>query len=137
MALMANVAPHLLEPPVNVLRLSLHPDGAAPSIENLGEWKAHLLRTGCTQEFEATADPALLELLEELRGYPAPPAPTRTDPGAIAVPLCVNGPTGKMSFLSTTLVFGTPLDVTPGARDRDFPAGRRGDSGAVAGVASR
>src|SRR3954453_4211095 len=41
--LTAGVAPHLLEPPVNVLRVSLHPDGVAPRIANLAEWRGHLL----------------------------------------------------------------------------------------------
>jgi transcriptional regulator with XRE-family HTH domain len=109
-ALLRGVAPHLLEPPINVLRVSLHPQGAAPWIENLAEWKAHLLHR-LRQQFEASADPALLELIEELRGYPAP-APAAPTPGALAVPLIVNGPSGRMSFLSTTLLFGSPLDVT-------------------------
>jgi len=108
--LMQGVATHLLEPPVNVLRLSLHPDGAASRIANLGEWKAHLLHR-LRKQFEASADPQLLELMEELRGYPAPPAP-KPDPGTIAVPLVVNGASGAMAFLSTTLLFGSPLDVT-------------------------
>ena len=109
-ALMQGVAPHLLEPPINVLRLSLHPEGAAPRIENLAEWKAHLLHR-LRKQFEASADPYLLELLEELRSYPAPP-PAAPDPSAIAVPLVVRSPRGAMSFLSTTMLFGSPLDVT-------------------------
>ncbi len=109
-ALMQGVAAHLLQPPINVLRLSLHPDGAAPRIVNLGEWKAHLLHR-LRKQFEASADPHLLALLEELAGYPAPAA-QRPDAGAIAVPLIVNSPAGNMTFLSTTLLFGTPLDVT-------------------------
>ena len=72
-ALLAGITPSLLEPPVNVLRVSLHPDGAASRIENLGEWKAHLLHR-VRKQVEATADPALLDLLEELKAYPAPPA---------------------------------------------------------------
>ena len=110
MALMQGVAAHLLEPPINVLRLSLHPEGAAPRIENLAEWKAHLLHR-LRKQFEASADPYLLELMEELRGYPAPP-PALPDPTAIAVPLVVSSPRGSMSFLSTTMLFGSPLDVT-------------------------
>jgi len=109
-ALMQGVAAHLLEPPINVLRVSLHPEGAAPRIENLAEWKAHLLHR-LRKQFEASADPYLLELMEELRGYPAPPPPA-PDPAAIAVPLVVSSPGGTMSFLSTTMLFGSPLDVT-------------------------
>ena len=93
-----------------MLRVSLHPDGAAPRIENLGEWKAHLLHR-LRKQFETSADAALLDLIEELKGYPAPPAPA-ADPNAIAVPLVVRGPRGVMRFLSTTMLFGSPLDVT-------------------------
>jgi transcriptional regulator with XRE-family HTH domain len=109
-ALLAGIAAHLLQPPVNVLRVSLHPEGAAPRIQNLGEWRAHLLHR-LRKQFEASADPKLLELMNELNGYPAPPAPP-PDPSAIAVPLVVSGSTGTMSFLSTTMLFGAPLDVT-------------------------
>ena len=109
-ALMQGVAAHLLTPPINVMRLSLHPDGAAARIENLAEWKAHLLHR-LRKQFEASADPYLLELLEEVRAYPAPP-PIEANPGAIAVPLVVSGPRGRMSFLSSTLLFGAPSDVT-------------------------
>lgn len=110
LALTNGVAGHLLTPPINVLRLSLHPDGAAPRIANLAEWKAHLLHR-LRKQFEASADPALLELLEEMRGYPAPPL-EQPRPQAIAVPLVVKYPNGTMSFLSTTMLFGSPLDVT-------------------------
>ena len=110
MALLEGVAAHLLKPPVNVLRVSLHPEGAASRIANLAEWKAHLLHR-LRKQFEASADPALLDLLEELRLYPGPPA-EKPDPSAIAVPLVVSSPRGTMSFLSTTLLFGSPLDVT-------------------------
>ena len=109
--LMQGVAAHLLEPPINVLRLSLHPDGAASWIENLAEWKAHLLHR-LRKQFEATADPFLLDLIDELRAYPSPPLPQHPAPAALAVPLCIKGPTGSMSFLSTTLLFGSPLNVT-------------------------
>ena len=109
-ALLAGIASSLLEPPVNVLRVSLHPDGAASRIENLGELKAHLLHR-LRKQVEATTDPVLLDLFEELKAYPAPPAGP-PDPAAIAVPLCVRSARGTMRFLSTTMLFGTPLDVT-------------------------
>ncbi len=69
--LTAGVAPHLLEPPANALRLALHPDGIAPRIENLGQWRAHLLRDLAAQA-DVTGDEALYALHEELRGYPGP-----------------------------------------------------------------
>jgi hypothetical protein len=68
-----------LGPPVNVLRLSLHPRGLAPRIANLGQWRAHLLAR-LHRQIEVSGDPVLTALLEELRAYPSPrtrPAPRR------------------------------------------------------------
>jgi transcriptional regulator with XRE-family HTH domain len=110
--LTAGAAPWLLRPPVNVLRLSLHPEGLAPRIVNLGEWRAHLLDR-VRRQVEQTAAAALAELLDELEGYPG-----RTGRGAapadavVAVPLRLATDAGVLSFLSATLAFGTPLDVT-------------------------
>src|ERR687897_126115 len=59
------VTPHLLEPPANVLRVSLHPEGMAPRIVNLAEWRGHLLDR-LRRELAATADVRLAELLEEV-----------------------------------------------------------------------
>lgn len=103
----------LLEPPVNVLRLSLHPDGVAPRIVNLFEWRNHLLDR-LRQQIAATADPILRQLLDELSAYPAPPRPSSPphDYAGIAVPLRIRTEAGVLSFLSTTTVFGTPVDVT-------------------------
>lgn len=113
-ALMAGASPKLLEPPVNVLRLSLHPEGVAPRIANLADWKRHILERLRHQAAES-GDPVLEELAEELRGYPAPasktPAPA-TGEVPIAVPLVFDSPAGQLSFLSTTTVFGTPAEVT-------------------------
>ncbi|CAN7317055.1 helix-turn-helix transcriptional regulator [Rhizobium rhizogenes] len=105
----------LLKPPVNVLRLSLHPGGLAPRILNLAEWRAHLLER-LRQQITATGDPILAALLKELSAYPAPPAhrpnPTDRDYAGIAVPLELITDDGRLSFISTTTVFGTPVDVT-------------------------
>jgi transcriptional regulator with XRE-family HTH domain len=108
--LVAGVAPALLEPPVNVLRLSLHPHGLAPRIVNLAEWRAHLLAR-LSREAATTADPVLTDLLTELRGYPGG---ERTVPpgGQVVVPLRVRHGAAVLSFLSTTTVFGTPQDIT-------------------------
>ena len=104
-------APGLLEPPVNVLRLTLHPEGMAPRVVNLPEWRAHLLdRLG--RDIAATADPALIVLRDELTSYPCPPAAARPDTRSILVPLRVRVRDQILSFLSTTTVFGTPRDVT-------------------------
>ncbi|HEU5430142.1 MAG TPA: helix-turn-helix domain-containing protein, partial [Thermomicrobiales bacterium] len=72
-SLLAGVAPDLLTPPVNVLRLSLAPAGLAPRIINLPEWRAHVLER-LRRQVEASADPALAALLTDLRSQPAPAA---------------------------------------------------------------
>lgn len=102
----------LLEPPVNVLRLSLHPHGLAPMILNLGEWRAHLLERLRRQSL-ATADPTLEALVTELAGFPAPPqtAPLE-DFGGVFIPLHLRTPVGEVTLFSTTTVFGTPTDIT-------------------------
>jgi transcriptional regulator with XRE-family HTH domain len=108
------VSPELLEPPVNVLRLSLHPDGMAPRIANLPEWRAHLLAR-LHRQAEATGDPRLFSLYSELEAYPGgqgdqgaqPPLPTD-----VVVPLRYRTAQAELSFLSITAVIGTPMDVT-------------------------
>jgi MmyB-like transcription regulator ligand binding domain len=112
--LYAGVAPELLEPPINALRLSLHPRGLATRIANLAEWRAHLLFR-LRQQIEITADPALIDLLRELGDYPAPasqPVPARALEAAVVVPFKIRTAAGLLSFFSTTTVFGTPVDVT-------------------------
>ncbi|WP_243859756.1 helix-turn-helix domain-containing protein [Amycolatopsis arida] len=112
--LVDGVAPALLEPPVNVLRATLHPNGMAPRIANLGEWRAHLLGR-LRREVDVTADPDLTDLLRELRGYPcAEPVPEvlAPNPGDLVVPLRFRYGGIELAFFSTVATFGTPLDVT-------------------------
>lgn len=114
--LLAGVDPSLLQPPVNVLRLSLHPKGLAPRIANLPEWRGHLLAR-LRAQVAAAADTVLAALLEELRLYPEHGAsagrpPSRRDYAGIAVPFELVTDDGTLAFLSTTTVFGTPVDVT-------------------------
>jgi hypothetical protein len=112
--LLEGVAPEQLEPPVNVLRLALHPDGVAPRIVNLGEWRAHLLER-LKRQVVATHDPQLITLLNELRGYPCDqPEPTveMPGPGEIVVPLRLEHGDGELRFMSIVSTFGTPLDIT-------------------------
>lgn len=115
--LLAGVAPALLQPPVNVLRLSLHPDGLASRIANLAEWRLHLLAR-LRRQIEATADPVLVNLLRELKAYPLARADkvnttaTEHDYAGIAVPFRLKTEQGVLAFLSTTTVFGTPIDIT-------------------------
>lgn len=110
--LLDGVAPELLAPPVNVLRLSLHPSGLAPRIRNLGQWRAHLLHR-LRQQIDASHDPQLIALLRELQALPAPTGGADVDaPSAIAVPLQLEVAGQVLSLLSTTTVFGTPVDIT-------------------------
>lgn len=113
--MLAGVADWLLEPPVNVLRVSLHPEGLGPHIANFGEWRGHILERLASQ-IEATADPELEALRTELAAYPAPPDAEPADSpefGGVAVPLKMRTETlGTLAFFSTTTVFGTPLDIT-------------------------
>ncbi len=111
--LLEGVAPQLLEPTVNVLRLALNPKGVAARIVNLGEWRAHILER-LRRQIELTADPGLIALMAELRTYPVPPASDRRpdDYGGVTVPLQMITPRGVLSFLTTTTVFGTAVDIT-------------------------
>jgi hypothetical protein len=111
------------------LRLSLHPDGLAPRIANLPEWRAHLLAR-LSRQVDSTADSGLAELLRELEHYPGLGSPGSDAANAnqsltsIAVPLRLQTEHGLLSFLSTTMVFGTPVDVTVSelAIEAFFPA---------------
>ena len=107
------MAQELLKPSVNAMRLSLHPKGIAPRIENLAEWRAHLLAR-LRKQVELTVDPVLKDLLEEVSGYPAPETHTQDAAleQAVLVPLRIRTSLGILSFMSTTTVFGTPVDVT-------------------------
>jgi len=104
------VAEELLKPPVNALRLSLHPRGLAPRIANLPEWRAHLLAR-LYRQVELTADPALATLMTELSAL-APAQPVAPEQHAVLVPLQIRSSLGLLSFFSTTTVFGTPVEVT-------------------------
>jgi hypothetical protein len=108
------VAPELLAAPANVLRASLHPDGLAPHIVNLGEWRAHLLGR-LRRQAALAGDEELTHLYEELRGYPCDqpePLVEVPGPGDVMVVLRLRHPEGELSFFSTIATFGTPLDVT-------------------------
>ena len=111
--LSAGAAEALLQPPVNVLRLALHPEGLAPRTANLAEWRWHLLAQ-LRRQIDQTADPILAELLSELEGYPAPrvPPPAAREPTAIVVPLQLRTDEGALNLFGTITVFGTPVDVT-------------------------
>jgi transcriptional regulator with XRE-family HTH domain len=117
--LLAGIDAALLAPPVNVLRLSLHPGGLAPRIANLAQWRGHLLER-LRRQVEVSADARLGELLSELKALPAPSQPVPRRPVAeaaqaadsVVVPLQLATDAGVLSFFSTTTVFGTPVDIT-------------------------
>jgi transcriptional regulator with XRE-family HTH domain len=127
--LLAGVDPSLLQPPCNVLRLSLHPAGLAPRIANHAQWRAHLFER-LRRQIELTADPVLVDLLSELVAYPAPVGAQAHTPSAdceygnLVVPLQLITDAGTLSFISTITVFGTPVDVTLSelALESFFPA---------------
>src|SRR5512138_710693 len=115
--LLTGASPSLLTPPINVLRLSLHPEGVASSVVNYVQWRAYLLQR-LVRECELTGDRDLEDLLAELQSYPVPRrGRDRTSSIAHAdsrvfVPLELETPAGVLSFISTTTVFGTPVDIT-------------------------
>jgi len=121
--LLAGVDPELLKPPVNVLRLSLHPNGLAPRVVNLAEWRAHLLER-LRRQVDVSADAVLVELLKELRTYPAPAPPHKANGAGVVVPFKLRHGDRVLSFLSTTTVFGTPVEITLSelALESFFPA---------------
>lgn len=114
--LLAGVDAVLLRPPVNVLRLSLHPAGLAPRIVNLAQWRAHVLLR-LARQIDASGDPVLVELRGELAGYPVPEdgggaAAEGGEHAGVVVPLRLRTEAGELALLSTTTVFGTAVDVT-------------------------
>jgi transcriptional regulator with XRE-family HTH domain len=111
--LTAGVAEHLLAPPMIVLRLTLHPEGMAPRIVNLAEWRAHLLdRLG--RQAVTSGDPALAALHDELAQLPGGDGSHAPDlaAGEIATPLRIRRGNTELSFISTYTTFGTAVDVT-------------------------
>ena len=111
--LLTTVDPEQLKPPVNVLRLSLHPQGLAPRIANLAEWRGHLLDR-LRRQIEVSGDPVLAELMREVSGYPVLDG-GRAEPvsgDVVAVPLRLRQGDRTLDLISTTTVFGTPVDIT-------------------------
>lgn len=113
--LMAGAAPELLQGPVNVLRLSLHPQGLAPRIANLRQWREHLFER-LRQQIRATGDAVLAAVLEELKDYPdgfgtEHVALPGEHPGVL-MPFQFHTAHGVLQLVSTTTVFGSPVDIT-------------------------
>ncbi|MCH8493912.1 MAG: helix-turn-helix transcriptional regulator [Idiomarina sp.] len=115
--LLEGIDQRLLQPPVNVLHLSLHPRGLAARIINYNQWREHILMR-LEQQIRETADAKLIELLQELSQYPPPtnvrPAiePVTMQLAQLAVPMQLQTRHGSVSLINTTTVFGTSTDVT-------------------------
>jgi transcriptional regulator with XRE-family HTH domain len=122
--LTAGAAPELLRPPTNAMRLALHPDGLAPRIVNLAQWRAHLLER-LARQVAVTGDRELRELTEQVAAYPAPatgaanppgdvdpPAPAHDLAGQLAVPLRIRHGDEELAFISIVATFGTAVDIT-------------------------
>lgn len=120
--LLDGVAGHLLRPPMNAMRLTLHPQGLAPRIRNLGEWRGHLLER-MERQAALRSSEALRGLYEEVASYPAPaddppagPDEHRDGRGPAAhpyaLPLRIEAGGRVLSFISTATTFNTPMDVT-------------------------
>jgi transcriptional regulator with XRE-family HTH domain len=114
--LIEDVDPALMEPPVNVLRTSLHPRGLAPRIVNLPAWADHIL-SRLRRQALVTGDDDLVRLDEELTGYVRaqgvePPRPGVEGTNEVATPLLLESRRGRLSLISTIATFGTALDIT-------------------------
>jgi transcriptional regulator with XRE-family HTH domain len=131
--LLEGVADDLLRPPANTLRIALHPEGMAPHVINLAEWRGHLLHR-LERAAGMTGDPELRALYDELVAYPGPddtgPPPTSD----VMVGLRLATAAGRLSFFSTITTFGTPLDITVAELSIEafFPA----DAGTAAALAA-
>lgn len=110
--LIEQVSPALLAPPANVLRIALHPDGLAPQIVNYPAWRAHILHR-LDLQIEASADAVLAALRDEIAAYAVEANDNEAGPvSSIAVPLVIDTIAGRISFVSTVTIFGTPVDIT-------------------------
>jgi transcriptional regulator with XRE-family HTH domain len=113
--LLSGAAPEFLQPPVNVVRVSLHPLGLAERIVNFAQWRRHIL-SRIEQQIEATGDRDLRALLAEVAGYPLPHHDAQEhlehEHAGVVLPLRLRTDAGALSFISTVTVFGTPHDVT-------------------------
>ncbi|AWZ08703.1 MULTISPECIES: helix-turn-helix transcriptional regulator [unclassified Streptomyces] len=104
-------AAHLLEPPVNVLRLALHPQGMGPRVVNAAAWGRHITE-GLRARSAAHPDPGLDLLVEELTGYLPAAVPDQAGHLGFAVPLRLRSADGELRLLTTLTSFATAVDVT-------------------------
>ena len=107
--LLEGTASWLLTQPVNVLRIALHPEGMAPRIVNLGDWRRHILYS----LHQRGPHPRINALVEELEGYGLPaPGSEPVESLGFAVPLHLHSSDGDVRLVATISTFVTALDVT-------------------------
>jgi len=111
MPLLTGVPQRLLGQPVNILRLAFHPEALAGRTVNVGEWCGHLLER-LHRQCETTADPELIRLYHELKAYPIPARSAPLPPDNVAIPFKLRFGPDVLSFMSATMIFGTPVDIT-------------------------
>jgi transcriptional regulator with XRE-family HTH domain len=105
------VAPELLDPPANVFRIALHPEGMAPRILNFAEWSSYLMvRLG--RQAELTGDPELEQLYDELSGYPGVSTERHVDGSEPVLMHRLRLRDEDLAFFSTVTTFGTAIDIT-------------------------
>jgi transcriptional regulator with XRE-family HTH domain len=123
MPLLRGIPARLLGRPFNILRLAFHPEALAARTVNLGEWCSHLLER-LHRQCEATADPELIKLYRELKAFPVPARAAPLAADNIAIPFKLRLGDAVLSFISTTMIFGTPVDITLSelALETFFPA---------------
>ncbi|GAA2924933.1 MULTISPECIES: helix-turn-helix transcriptional regulator [Streptomycetaceae] len=115
--LLEGVPEHLLTPAPNAMRLTLHPEGLAPRILNLPEWRADLLAQ-MERQIALVRSAELRSLYEEVAAYPVP-EPPRCAPAAVgggvpslALPLRILHEGQVLSFIASIATFNTPMDIT-------------------------
>lgn len=121
--LLEGIPQRLLGQPFNVLRLSFHPEALASRTVNLAEWCGHLLER-LHRQCETTADPELIKLYHDLKAFPIPARAGPLSPDNVAIPFKMRLDGDVLSFFSTTMIFGTPVDITLSelALETFFPA---------------
>ena len=111
MPLLEGIPQRLLGQPFNVLRLSFHPEALAARTVNLAEWCGHLLER-LHRQCETTADPELIKLYHDLKAFPVPARSAPLSADTVAIPFKMRLGGEVLSFFSTTMIFGTPVDIT-------------------------
>ncbi|MGW1590542.1 helix-turn-helix domain-containing protein [Streptomyces sp. NPDC002386] len=113
--LLEGVPEELMTPAPNAMRLTLHPEGLAPRIRNLREWRGHLLAQ-MERQIALDRSDQLRALYEEVAGYPVPEDASDEEPAEpaayFALPLRIEHDGRVLSFVSSISTFNTPMDVT-------------------------